>query len=243
MPNRKTTTSQTRQASDRRSRRLPGDNLRTQILHAIEEYWHDNHCPPTIREICADVNVESTSHVAYHITMLERQGLVSRKPGKSRGVMLTQPSGLPIRGTIAAGQPLDIFDEGESDMLGFGELGAAISAIPGSVVEGLYALQVRGDSMIEDGILSGDYVVIARDSKVENGEIGVAVHNTANGGRGAATLKHIFVNHDSVRLQPANEALQARIVPADEWNREWSVQGTVVAVHRQFAGGRMATHR
>jgi repressor LexA len=154
-----------------------------------------------------------------------------------------QPAGLPVRGTIAAGLPLDIFEDDESETLDFGELAAAISVIPGSAAEGLFALRVQGDSMIEDGILSGDYVVINRESKVENGEIGVAVHSTANGGRGAATLKHIFVNSDSVRLQPANASLEPRFIPADEWNREWSVQGAVVAVHRQFGRQRTPSFR
>lgn len=234
MGNRRAPASLPHRSVERSQRRLAGDRLRTQILGAIEEYWREHRCPPTIREICSAVQIESTGHVAYHVGILEQEGLVSRVPGRSRGLMLTRPTGLPVRGTIAAGDPLDQFDEGEPEMLDFGELATAITAIPSSAAEGVYALRVRGTSMIEDGILDGDYVLIAPGPTAANGEIVVATHNTANGGRGAATLKRVFRRDGGVVLQPANVTLTARFIPAEEWNREWIVQGTVVAVHRQY---------
>jgi SOS-response transcriptional repressor LexA len=88
--------------------------------------------------------------------------------------------------------------------------------------------------MIDDGILDGDYLLITPSSTVANGAIGVAIHNTANGGRGAATLKRVFRRSDGVQLQPANAELSARYITAEEWDREWSVQGTVVAVYRRY---------
>ena len=88
--------------------------------------------------------------------------------------------------------------------------------------------------MIEEGILDGDYVLIAPGSTVASGAIAVAIENSANGGRGAATLKRVFIQQGGVRLQPANRALKARFIAAEEWDREWSVQGTVVALYRRY---------
>src|SRR5262249_19574292 len=96
-----------------------------------------------------------------------------------------------------------------------------------------YALRVRGDSMVEDGILDGDYVLIAR-SPVAQGTIAVAVHHSANGGRGAATLKWVYVYEDEVHLRPANPAYATRVIPREDWDREWSVQGKLVGVYRRY---------
>lgn len=219
-------------------RRLAGDQLRTRILCAIEEYWREHLRPPTIREIATAVDIDSTGHVAYHVGILERQGRVSREPGRSRGLMSTRPAGLPVLGTIAAGEPLDQFDAGELELLDLRELGLATPAptptISAHAAGEVYVLQVRGTSMIEDGILDGDYVLIVPGSTFANGAIVVAVQNSANGGRGAATLKRAFVRPDGVLLQPANAALTPRFIPSDEWDREWTVQGTVVSVYRQY---------
>lgn len=217
-------------------RRTTAGELRDEILRVVEvveAYPQEHGHPPTIREIGAAVEVESTSHVAYHVSVLERQGLVSREPGKSRGITSTRRPGLPILGTIAAGDPLDQFDGGEPDMLDFGEVASVMAAVPRATANGIYALQVRGTSMIEDGILNGDYVLIAPGPTAMNGEIAVATHNVANGGRGAATLKRVYRRDSGIILQPANAELEPRFIPAKEWDDEWTVQGTVVAVYRQ----------
>jgi repressor LexA len=196
----------------------------------IEDYRYEHGRPPTIREICAAVKVGSTSHIAYHVSILERKGLVRREPG-SRGLMPALPTGLAVRGSIAAGEPLDLFGDDMPEMLEFDEL--AMTTILIRAMREMYALQVRGDSMTEDGILNGDYVLIAPGTTVANGTIAIATCNSANGGRGAATLKRVFIHPNGVRLQPANTAFNARFIPAVEWDREWSVQGTVVAVYRR----------
>jgi repressor LexA len=217
--------------------------LRDRILQAIEAYWHEHGRPPTIREIGAAVAIEATSHIAYHVSILRRKGLLSHEPG-SRGLTPTRPAGLPVLGTIAAGDPLDQFDAGELEMLDLGEVASAMTTVPRNIANGIYALRVRGTSMIEDGILNGDYVLIAPGPTAMNGEIAVATHNSANGGRGAATLKRVFRRDDGVVLQPANVELEPRFIPAKEWGREWTVQGTVVAVYRQFTPPRAtALHR
>ncbi len=214
----------------RASRRQIRDNLTLQILHVFEDYYYEHGRPPTIREICAAVKINSTSHINYHLRILERQGLLRREPG-SRGFMPTLPTGLAVRGSIAAGEPLDLFGDDMPEMLEFDAI--AMTAIPIRTRREIYALRVRGDSMIEDGILNGDYVLIAPGTTVANGAIAIATRNSANGGRGAATLKRVFIHPDGIRLQPANAALIARFISAEEWDREWSVQGTVVAVYRR----------
>ena len=145
---------------------------------------------------------------------------------KSRGIKLTkQTRGVPVKGRIAAGEPLDIFsDTMESlDM----DLDLVDS-------ENSYALVVRGRSMIEDHICDGDYVVIKPQTTCQNGDIVVAVH-MQEGIEGSATLKRIFQEkeHDRVRLQPANSELDPILIPKSVWDREWQVQGKVVAIFRQ----------
>ncbi len=216
------------------SHRRPGGGLRPQILHAIEDYWREHRRPPTIREIGALVGIKAPSHVAHHVAILEREGLLRREPGISRGLMPTRPLGLVVQGTIAAGEPIDLFDSGEPELLEPGELALTTASLAASTGREIYALRVRGTSMIEEGILDGDYVLIAPSSTVASGAIAVAVENSANGDRGAATLKRVFIQHDGVQLQPANSALNARFIAAEEWDAAWSVQGTVVGVYRRY---------
>ena len=104
---------------------------------------------------------------------------------------------------------------------------------PSSLKE-IYALRVRGQSMIEDGILDGDYVLIAPAQTVVNGTIAVALHRAGIGDRGAATLKRVFIEDDGVLLQPANPAFAPRRISSEEWDDEWEVQGRVVAVYRRY---------
>jgi len=216
------------------ARRHPEGNPRLQILHAIEDYWREHRRPPTIREIGALVGIAAPSHVAHHVAILERQGLLRREPGISRGLTPTRAVGLVVQGTIAAGEPIDLFDSGEPELLEPGELALTAASAAASTGRDIYALRVRGTSMIEEGILDGDYVLIAPGSTVASGAIAVAIENSANGGRGAATLKRVFIQQGGVRLQPANRALKAQFIAAEEWDREWSVQGTVVALYRRY---------
>jgi repressor LexA len=164
--------------------------------------------------------------------MLEKQGYLNCERGISRGVATVRPLGPLIRGTIAAGDPLYVSDPGELEALDLSEAAMATGA-SGTAGE-VYALRVRGNSMIEDGILDGDYVLIAPCRSVPNGTIAVALERCANGGRGAATLKRVFVERDRVRLQPANAAVDTRVICGEEWNRGWEVQGRLVAVYRRY---------
>jgi repressor LexA len=217
----------------RLQKRQAGEAAYQQILQAVGDAWYVDGRSPSYREISAATGIGSLSVLARHVNELVAQGLLRRLPG-SRGLLPARPLGLEIRGTIAAGAPLDLFDEGEFELL---ELDALASALPGNRLphpREVYALQVRGDSMVEDGILDGDYVLIAPNPAQVHATIAVAVHNSANGGRGEATLKWVFVYEDEVHLKPGNPTYATRVIGREEWDQEWRVQGTLVGVYRQY---------
>jgi repressor LexA len=137
-------------------------------------------------------------------------------------------------GTIAAELPLDLLDESADELLSVDELTKAIPHSGPPTQGDIYALQVQGDSMVEDGILEGAYVLIAFGPTVAQGAIAVAVHNSANGGRGETTLKRVYVHTDEVHLQPANPAYPVRVIARDEWDGGWTVQGAVVGSYRRY---------
>lgn len=195
----------------------------TRIYNFIEEYTRREGRPPTNREIGEAVGISSTGHVDYHLSVLEKKGLIQRERKKSRGIRIAQPQGrgLVIAGTIAAGQPLDISMTGTRQALDL------------SVHAREYVLLVRGDSMIEDHIADGDFVLVDRDAYIGDGDIIVATRKTGNGEAGAATLKRLYREAEGVRLQPANAAMTPIWVDKREWDNEWEVQGKVTAVYRR----------
>ena len=201
--------------------------IQRRMYDFIVEYMRAEGMPPTNREIGKALQIASTGHVDYHLTMLEKKGLITRQSKKSRGIKLTkrEQAGVPIMGAIAAGQPLDIFTDTTQTL-----------TVGREVVdrENTYALVVKGRSMIEDHICDGDYVVIKPQTTCQNGDIVVAVH-TQEGPMGSATLKRFFQEkeHDRVRLQPANSELEPILIPKNVWDREWRIQGKVIAIFRQ----------
>lgn len=192
----------------------------------IREYVRREGRPPTNREIGQEVGIKSTGHVDYHLTILERKGYIIRQRRKSRGLRIAQQEvdGLRIAGTIAAGSPLDIYTDDQQETLDFADH-------TNSTRE--FVLRVRGQSMIEDHIADGDYVLINPDSHIADGDIIVATRQTANGGGGAATLKRLYREKGRIRLQPANAQMDPIYIEAPEWDREWVVQGKVTAVYRR----------
>ena len=195
------------------------------IYHFIGEYTRGHGRPPTNREIGEAVHTHSTGYVSYHLTILEDKGYIRRERRKSRGIRLTggdEVQGLRIAGTIAAGTPLDIYSPAhQQEMLDL------------STYTREYVLLVRGQSMIEDHITDGDYVLVDRDAYINDGDIIVATHRVGNVEGGEATLKRIYRDNDHIRLQPANSAVNPIIVTPEEWDSEWEVQGKVTAVHRR----------
>ncbi|HEX6122120.1 MAG TPA: transcriptional repressor LexA [Ktedonobacterales bacterium] len=198
-------------------------SLQAEIYHYIQEYIRTEGRPPTNREIGERVNILSTGHIDYHLSVLAKKGYITRVRNKSRGIRVNgmQPSGLPIAGTIAAGQPLDINSDSQQEVLDLSKHTRG------------YVLRVKGHSMIEDHIADGDLVLIDPDCGYGDGDIVVALCTTANGEAGAATLKRIYRERERIRLQPANSTMKPIYVPKDEWEREWKVQGKVMAVYRQ----------
>ncbi|GCF07859.1 transcriptional repressor LexA [Dictyobacter arantiisoli] len=201
--------------------------IQRRMYDFIVNYMKSEGMPPTNREIGRELNIASTGHVDYHLTMLEKKGLISRQAKKSRGIKLTKQvqEGIPVMGIIAAGEPLDIFSDASSSI----NIGSDMIE-----TENTYALVVRGRSMIEDHICDGDYVVIKPQSTCQNGDIVVAVH-MQEGASGSSTLKRFFQEkeHNRVRLQPANSELDPIMIPKSVWDREWQIQGKVVAIFRQ----------
>jgi repressor LexA len=221
-----------------------------QVLHAIEAYVRRHNRPPTVRDLCRETRIASTGHMAYILDGLERREYIACERGVARGIRLTRSpgtSGVPILGAIAAGQPLDFFDAGAPETLDL-----AAHAHPrhggdddddcGADSAGAeFALRVCGDSMIEDGIFDGDYVLVRPVSAASEGAIVVAVHLASEGGEhGAATLKRLQLDrrHKRVLLCPANAALRPIEIPMEVWTREWQVQGTVTAIYRSYGQSR-----
>jgi repressor LexA len=201
------------------------------MLQTIETSLLFDGRAPTIRELGAALDLRATSHVEYMLRKLEDQKLIKRShDGSSRGIRLVQRPMIPFYGRIAAGAPLDLFEDGHFEHL---DLGAHVRT-GGS--EGEYALLVRGDSMIDDRIFDGDYILVRPARTAPDGTIVVALDRGANTGAGAVTVKRIYREWQDqrVRLQPANAALDPRLIPADQWDGEWEIQGIVTAIYRPF---------
>jgi repressor LexA len=201
-----------------------GNNNQARIYNFIVEYFAREGHAPTNREIGEAVGIGSTGHVDYHLAALARRGLIDREPRKSRGIRLTQmaPRGLIIEGTIAAGEPLDIFPASSNP-----------ERIDLAQHTSEYVLRVRGDSMIEDHIASGDLVLIQRDVDYHDGDIIVATKLNADTSEGgAATLKRFYKESNGVRLQPANSTMKPIRINKRDWDANWQVQGKVTAVYR-----------
>ncbi len=199
-------------------------DIQRRIFEFIVEYSRDQGMPPTNREIGSALKIASAGHVDYHLKMLEKKGLIARESKKSRGIKLVQqPFGIPVMGTIAAGEPIDIFTD-PSELLDVGRELEQQSA---------YALVVKGQSMIQDNIGDKDYLIIRPQYTCENGDIVVAVHLQGNG---RATLKRFFQekDRDRVRLQPTNSEMNPIYISKSEWDQEWQIQGKVWAVFRKL---------
>jgi repressor LexA len=177
-----------------------------EIWGFLVEYVDRHGYPPTVREIGEAVGLASPSTVHAHLANLERAGLLRRDPTKPRALELvgrekmTQPVAaelpkLPLLGQIAAGGPL-LADQNVEDEI----------AVPENL-RGDFLLRVKGDSMIEAGILEGDVVVVRRSQDARNGEIVVALAGDDEAAD-EATVKRFFRESGRIRLQPENSALE-----------------------------------
>jgi repressor LexA len=193
-----------------------------EIWTFLVEYHGRHGYPPTVREIGEAVGLASPSTVHAHLANLERAGLLRRDPTKPRALEITgrdeatatMPK-LPLLGQIAAGSPL-LAEENVEDSI----------AVP-ETLRGDFVLRVKGDSMIEAGILDGDLVVVRRAQDARNGEIVVALAGDDESAD-EATVKTFYRDRGRVRLQPENSALEP--IYADHV----SILGKVVGVFREL---------
>jgi repressor LexA len=199
------------------------------ILQFIERFLDENDYPPTIRDIQSELDISSTSVVDYNLKALEARGLIRRNSKISRGIELVNRGvgrrnvvAIPVIGQIAAGLPIPVPGDLEgSDATESVELGASL--VPNSG-QGLFALRVKGHSMVDALINDGDVVVLKQQETCENGEtVAVWLKDERE-----TTLKRFYLEGDRVRLQPANTSMDPIYTPAD--NVE--VQGRLVTVLR-----------
>lgn len=194
-----------------------------QILDFIKQYIEKYGYSPTLAEIADSINVSSLATVHEHLQALVSKGLIRKFEGAVRGIEVLDKKisatlkgiELPVLGFIAAGQPIMTYTDPDATI-----------NVPASMVTGKkrsYVLQVKGDSMIEEGILDGDYVVIEEQTTASDGEIVVALLDN-----GLATLKRFFKEPNRIRLEPANATMDP-IYATDV-----KIQGKCVAVIRRF---------
>jgi repressor LexA len=207
------------------------------VVNHIINLTEENGYPPTLAELAAALGLKNRMTVHQHVAALKKKGLVHWEPGLNRSLKVVgeaqdfvqrgksmsaivdmesrRPNGLPLAGTIAAGRPIDALQADE-----YLEIDKKYTD------EGCYALKVRGDSMIEDGIYDGDFVIIKPNPSPLNGEVVVALLED-----GSATLKRFFKEKTGFRLQPANSQMEPIYV---ESANDLQVQGTVVALFRKL---------
>jgi repressor LexA len=202
------------------------------ILDYIQEFWLEHGYAPSIRQIQIKLNISSTSVVAYNLKALEGKGLIERVGNISRGikvphgaeVALDQNYQVPLLGVITAGQPLpDPEDTSESDA----EMVDVPTALAGAdKLRDVYALRVRGTSMIDALIDDGDIVLIRYQETAENGQMVAAL--VTDGQSKGVTLKKFYNEGGRIRLQPANTTMEPIFVEPTHCH----IQGRVVGVLR-----------
>jgi repressor LexA len=179
-----------------------------EILDFIKQEITHKGYPPSVRDICAAVQLRSTSSVHSHLGTLERKGYIRKDPSKPRAIEILDDGfnsfrqdmiSIPVIGTVAAGIPLLAQENIES------YVPLPAENLPSN--RELFMLNVKGDSMIKCGIFNGDKIIVERQSTAENGEIVVALVDDS------ATVKRFFKEKDCIRLQPENDRLDPIILP------------------------------
>lgn len=194
-----------------------------QIVNFLNRYIEKFGHAPTLVEIAKHLGVRSLATVHEHLQVLEKKGLIKKLSGVSRGIeLIDQGIGkvvkgieLPVLGFIAAGSPIEPYTDPNARF-----------AIPDNMVSPTkksYVLQVKGESMIEDGILDGDFVVVEEANTARDGDIVVAMIEN-----GVVTLKRFFKEKNRIRLEPANSTMQPI------YTRSVAIQGKCVGVIRRY---------
>ncbi len=204
------------------------------ILECIRDFIQERGYPPTVRDIARELGISSTSVVDYHLRRLEQARWIERDPRSSRGIRLTVAGArglglgeiisVPLLGDIAAGEPIPV-PSSDFSLLGVEETIELTRSIVGDP-QNLYALRVRGNSMIDAMIHDGDIVIMRPTPSVENGEMAAVWLED----REETTLKRVYWEGGRVRLQPANPTMSPIYVDDP---RQVKIQGKVVMVIRQ----------
>lgn len=192
-----------------------------ELFDHLESYIAEHGYAPTLEEIGARFALNSLATVHKHLTNLEQKGLIRRTWNHSRAIeILARPAtsgavDLPLLGRVAAGRPIEALEHADH------------IAVPEQFIRrsDTFVLKVVGSSMVQDGILDGDYIVVEHRPQADNGETVVAIIG------GEATVKRFYRDRPGrIRLQPANDAMQPVIVK----EKDCEVRGVVVAVLRKY---------
>lgn len=194
-----------------------------QILAYIKDMLHAKGYPPSVREIGTAVGLRSSSTVHSHLTKLEEMGFLRRDPTKPRAIEVLGDAAfrqenfvpVPLVGRVTAGQPILAVENIEETF-----------PLPTSLIgnnEDVFMLTVQGDSMINAGILDGDYVLVRKQKTANNNDIVVALLDKEE-----ATVKRFFKEKDRIRLQPENDAI------APIYSRNVGILGKVIGVFRMI---------
>ena len=197
-----------------------------QILDYVESFVDSYGYSPSYEEIAQAFNYSSLATVHEHLTNLEQKGFLRKNYNKSRSLEVVRADlhapalELPLMGTVAAGLPLEVFAEQET------------ITVPHDMVRrgNNYVLRVKGDSMIDEQIRDGDYIIVNSRQTAENGEMVVALVSDGTVGGSAAVKKFYREAGNRIRLQPANETMKPMYFPADAV----AIQGIVVGVIRKY---------
>ena len=211
-----------------------------EILAFIVKETESRGFPPTIREIGEQMDIRSTNGVNDHLKALERKGYLNRGEQQSRSLVPTKRARLllglgvkkesgmievPLLGKVAAGAPLLAHEDAEDSV-------RIDSFLLGGNGREVFALRVKGQSMIEDGIFDGDYLFVRKAAQAQPGDIVVALIEDE------ATVKRYYPEGDRIRFQPANATMQPIYVSRADF-RSTMILGQVVGVYRKLQGGRV----
>ena len=200
-----------------------------EVYDFISRFVSENGYSPSYDEIREGLNLNSLATVHKHVANLEKKGLLTRDFNRSRSIDLVAPKGklkqsmavntglvLPVMGRIAAGRPIEAVEQRDGNTISLADFVRS---------KEVFVLEVRGDSMQDEHIVDGDYVLVERNKTAHNGEIVVALVGGAD-----ATLKRFYREGDKIRLQPSNANMQPIIVPA----AAVELQGKVIGVLRKY---------
>ncbi len=187
---------------------------REAILRFITDFMRNQGYPPSVREICAGVGLASTATVHYHLNALKEEGLIHMDGKKNRTISLPEEcrsGSIPIVGVVTAGQPI-LAEENVEEYIPIPE------AMLGDGTH--FILLVKGESMIQAGIMDGDYVVVRKQPEANNGDIVVAMIEDS------ATVKRFYKENGHFRLQPENPTMEPI------YTKELTILGKVVSLYR-----------